>query len=162
MKWIRALSAPPSLNLTQLSTNFVLVQFQTQIATSFWLGTCSKVVFHSRLSSNQGCFPSYVVFHPRLSSIQGCLTLNVIFHPRLLSIHQVVFHPRLPFIQGNGCLPSKQELYCLFSGKLLPTLYTLIKISISVVVLWFISQFMCGHEYSNCLQYSLIINCNAS
>ena len=46
----------------------------------------SKIVFHPRSSSIQGCLPSKVIFNPRLSSIQGYLPSKVVFHLRLFSI----------------------------------------------------------------------------
>ena len=45
-----------------------------------------KVVFHKKMSFNEGCLPMKVIFHWKLSSTDGRLTPKVIFHRRLSSI----------------------------------------------------------------------------
>ena len=57
----------------------------------------SKAIFHQRLSSIKGRFPSKVIFHQKLSPIKGCLPPKVVFHQRLSSIKAcvsstIVFH----------------------------------------------------------------------
>ena len=86
-----------------------------------------KVVFHQRLSSNEGCLLPKVVFYRRSSSTVGRLPLKVVFHRRSSSFKgflppKVILHRRLSSTEGcllpkvifhrrlspsKGCLPPK-------------------------------------------------------
>ena len=70
----------------------------------------TKVIFHRRSSSTQGCLAPMVVFQQKSSSTEGRLQPMVVFHWKLFCTKgrlapKVVIHRKSS--SNKGCLPSK-------------------------------------------------------